>query len=82
MAFGFEHSFVVSDKWYDADAAHNAGCRSVIIRAPWNGGGHHDMIVPSLAAAADKILQLQPLLMVPDGVLRPASAIEGTGVMA
>lgn len=77
-----EHSFVVSDKWYDADAAHNAGCRSILIRAPWNGAGHHDMIVPSLAAAADKILQLQPMPVAPDSILRRASATEGTGAMA
>jgi D-glycero-D-manno-heptose 1,7-bisphosphate phosphatase len=76
-----EHSFVVSDKWYDAEAAHNAGCRSIIIRAPWNGAGHHDMIVPSLAAAADKILQLQPMPAAPDPELPRASATEGTTVM-
>jgi D-glycero-D-manno-heptose 1,7-bisphosphate phosphatase len=75
------HSFVVSDKWYDADAAHNTGCLSIIIRAPWNGAGHHDMIVPSLAAAADKILQLQPMPDASDATYSRASVPEGTGVM-
>ena len=55
-----EHSFVVSDKWQDAQAAHVTGCTSVLLKSPWNGSNHHDFIVPSLAAAAQKILQLQP----------------------
>jgi D-glycero-D-manno-heptose 1,7-bisphosphate phosphatase len=71
-----EHSFVVSDKWYDADAAHNAGCMSIIIRAPWNGAGHHDMIVSSLAAAADKILQLQPMPVIVDSSRWRAAAMD------
>jgi D-glycero-D-manno-heptose 1,7-bisphosphate phosphatase len=54
-----EHSFVVSDKWQDASAAAAAGCTSVLIRSPWNGSGHHDFVVATLADAVGKILQLQ-----------------------
>jgi len=54
-----DHSFVISDKWQDAAAAQVAGCTSVLIQSPWNGGGHHDFVVPSLAEAVGKILQLQ-----------------------
>jgi D-glycero-D-manno-heptose 1,7-bisphosphate phosphatase len=54
-----EHSFIISDKWQDARAARAVGCTSMILKAPWNGPGHHDFLLPSLAAIADKILQLQ-----------------------
>ena len=54
-----EHSFVISDKWQDARAARAVGCTSMILKSPWNGPGHHDFVLPSLAAIADKILQLQ-----------------------
>lgn len=52
-----DRCFMVSDKWQDAAAAEVAGCTSVLIRSPWNGGGHHDFVVPSLADAVGKILQ-------------------------
>ncbi len=53
-----EHSFVVSDKWQDAEAARNAGCTSLLLRSPWNGYVHRDFLLPDLAAAVEKILQL------------------------
>ena len=54
-----ERSFVISDKWQDAQAAHITGCTSVLIRSPWNGSGHHDFIVSDLPAAVKKVLQLR-----------------------
>jgi D-glycero-D-manno-heptose 1,7-bisphosphate phosphatase len=54
-----DHSFVISDKWQDAKAAQNAGCTSILIQSPWNGGGHHDFIVETLKQAVAKVLQLQ-----------------------
>lgn len=54
-----DRSFVLSDKWPDSEAARQVGCTSVLIESPWNGSGHHDFVVPSLAAAAEKILTLQ-----------------------
>ncbi|MBI3880220.1 MAG: HAD-IIIA family hydrolase [Verrucomicrobia bacterium] len=54
-----EHSFVVSDKWQDAQAAQNAGCTSLLLKSPWNGKGHHDFIVADLNTAVDKILALR-----------------------
>jgi D-glycero-D-manno-heptose 1,7-bisphosphate phosphatase len=53
-----ERSFVVSDKWQDARAARTVGSTSMIIHSPWVGPGHHDFVLPSLAAVAGKILQL------------------------
>ena len=53
-----ERCFVISDKWQDAQAAHVAGCTSVLIQSPWSGSGHHDFVVPDLAAAVKKILHL------------------------
>lgn len=54
-----DHSFVISDKWQDAKAAQNAGCTSILIRSPWNGGGHHDFVVDKLESAVAKVMQLQ-----------------------
>ncbi len=51
-------SFVVSNKWQDAAAAHVTGGTSILIESPLNGDGHHDFIVKSLPAAVDKILSL------------------------
>jgi len=53
-----ERSFVVSDKWQDAQAAHLTGCTSLLIESPWNGKCHRDFIIPSLADAVEKILEL------------------------
>lgn len=54
-----EHSFVISDKWQDARAARAVGCTSMMLRSPWIGSGHHDFVMPTLAAIADKIIRLQ-----------------------
>jgi D-glycero-D-manno-heptose 1,7-bisphosphate phosphatase len=54
-----DHSFVVSDKWQDAKAAQNAGCTSILIQSPWNGSGHHDFVLSSLAEVPARIAQLQ-----------------------
>jgi len=54
-----DRSFVISDKWQDSEAARAAGCTSVLIKSPWVGTAHHDFLLPSFAAAVEKILQLQ-----------------------
>lgn len=54
-----ERSFVISDKWQDAKAAHAVGCTSMMLHSPWIGCGHHDFVLSSLPAIAGKILQLQ-----------------------
>jgi D-glycero-D-manno-heptose 1,7-bisphosphate phosphatase len=54
-----ERSFVISDKWQDAAAARTVGCTSLLINSPWIGTAHRDFLLPSLAAAVEKILQLQ-----------------------
>ena len=54
-----DRCFVISEKWQDAEAAHNAGCTSLLIKSPWNGSGHRDFILPNLRAVAHKILQIQ-----------------------
>src|SRR5437764_9190752 len=53
-----DRSFVVSDKWQDAQAAHNAGCTSILLNSSWIGKGHQDFVLPNLNAIADKILYL------------------------
>ena len=54
-----DQSFVVSDKWQDAEAARTAGCTSLLLNSPWIGQGHHDFVLPDLKAITDKILQLK-----------------------
>lgn len=51
-------SFVISDKWQDAEAARRAGVTSVLLDSPWLGKGHHDFVLPDLATVVGKILQL------------------------
>jgi D-glycero-D-manno-heptose 1,7-bisphosphate phosphatase len=54
-----DRSFVISDKWQDAQAAHVMGCTSILLQSPWNGKGHHDFVLPDIPSLAQKILQLQ-----------------------
>lgn len=60
-----ERSFVVSDKWQDAEAARQLGCISLLIRSPWIGSGHHDFVLENLQQAVQRVLQLHaaPLLL-------------------
>lgn len=51
-----DHSYVISDKWVDAEMAEAAGSTSVLIRSQQNGKGHHDFIVDDLDGAVAKIL--------------------------
>jgi len=53
-----DHSFVVSERWVDAEMADAAGATSVLIRSELNGKGHHDFVVPDLDAAVTKILEI------------------------
>jgi D-glycero-D-manno-heptose 1,7-bisphosphate phosphatase len=54
-----DRSFVISDKWQDAEAARQAGCTSLLLQSPWVGDGHHDFVLPDLAAIVEKILVLR-----------------------
>ncbi|MFO1488666.1 MAG: HAD-IIIA family hydrolase [Verrucomicrobiota bacterium] len=54
-----DRSFVISDKWQDAEAARAVGCTSLLIKSPWTGDAHHDFVLPDLAAVVNKILSLQ-----------------------
>ena len=54
-----DRSFVISDKWQDAEAARQAGCTSLMIESPWIGSVHHDFLMPTFKAAVEKILQLR-----------------------
>jgi len=51
-------SFVISDKWQDAEAARRAGATSVLLDSPRLGKGHHDFVLPDLSTIVEKILQL------------------------
>ncbi len=54
-----DHSYVISDKWQDAEAARIAGCTSLLMESPWVGKVHRDFLLPDLAAIVEKILQLR-----------------------
>jgi D-glycero-D-manno-heptose 1,7-bisphosphate phosphatase len=53
-----DRSFVISDKWPDAQAALAVGATSLLIQSPWLGNAHHDLVVKDFRAAVDKLLQL------------------------
>jgi D-glycero-D-manno-heptose 1,7-bisphosphate phosphatase len=57
-----DHSFVISDKWQDAEAARTAGCTSLLLQSPWIGQGHHDFVLPNLKSIAEKIIHLKQQL--------------------
>jgi D-glycero-D-manno-heptose 1,7-bisphosphate phosphatase len=57
-----DHSFVISDKWQDAEAARTAGCTSLLLQSPWIGQGHHDFVLPDLKSIVQKIIQLRQQL--------------------
>ena len=54
-----DRSFVISDKWQDAEAARTAGCTSLLVDSPWLGKVHRDFVLPDLAAVVEKILRLK-----------------------
>lgn len=54
-----DRSFVISDKWQDAEAARAAGCTSLLLESPWVGKVHRDFVLPNLAAIVEKILHLR-----------------------
>ncbi len=53
-----ERSYVISDKWQDAQAAHVAGCTSLLLKSPWIGKGHHDFVLSNLSEVFQKVQQL------------------------
>ncbi len=55
-----DHSFVVSDKWQDSEAARTAGCTSLLVQSPYIGNVHHDFILPDFDSLIEKLLQLKP----------------------
>jgi len=54
-----DRSFVISDKWQDAEAARTAGCTSLLLHSAWVGDGHHDFVLQDLDAIVEKILRLR-----------------------
>jgi phosphoglycolate phosphatase-like HAD superfamily hydrolase len=55
-----DHSFVISDKWQDSEAARTAGCTSLLLQSPYNGNAHHDFILGDFDSLIEKLLQLRP----------------------
>jgi len=54
-----DRSFVISDKWQDAEAARTAGCTSLLINSPFVGKAHKDFVLPDIGAVVEKILRLK-----------------------
>ncbi len=54
-----DRSFVISDKWQDAEAARTAGCTSLLLQSPWVRSVHRDFVLPDLTAIVQKILHLR-----------------------
>lgn len=49
-------SYMVGDTWRDMEAGRAAGCRTVLVRWPYNEGVAADVVVESVAAVADLLL--------------------------
>jgi len=54
-----DRSFVISDKWQDAEAARTVGCTSLLINSPFVGKVHRDFVLPDLDSVVEKILRLK-----------------------
>ena len=54
-----DRSFVISDKWQDAEAARLAGSTSLLVQSPWIGKVHRDFVISDLASAVEKILMIK-----------------------
>jgi D-glycero-D-manno-heptose 1,7-bisphosphate phosphatase len=54
-----DRSFVIGDKWQDAEAARTAGCTSLLLKSPWVGTVHRDFLLPDFEAVVNKILRLK-----------------------
>ena len=55
---GLQQSYVISHRWPDAEAARDVGALSVMIRSPWLGHVHRDVVAEDFAGAVEKILEL------------------------
>ncbi len=65
-AIDLHRSFVISDKWQDAEMARRAGATSLLVQSPWLGDGHHDFVLPDLPCLVEKLLQLcSPYTLLP-----------------
>ena len=53
-----DRSFVISDKWQDAEAARIAGSTSLLLKSPWVGNVHRDFVMPDLETIVNKIIAL------------------------
>lgn len=53
-----DRSFVLSDKWQDAEAARVVGCTSVLVQSPWIGTVHRDFLAPTTTEAVEIICGL------------------------
>jgi D-glycero-D-manno-heptose 1,7-bisphosphate phosphatase len=54
-----DQSFIISDKWQDAEAGRLAGSTSVLVQSPWVGKVHRDFLVPDLKTAVEKVLMVK-----------------------
>ncbi|HON07918.1 MAG TPA: HAD-IIIA family hydrolase [Verrucomicrobiota bacterium] len=52
-------SIIISDKWQDAQVARMLCCLSILINSPWIANCRHDLLVPNLASAVEKINQIK-----------------------
>ena len=50
-------SYLVGDTWRDVEAARAAGCRSLLVRRPYNADVTADGYVDSLSAAVDAVIE-------------------------
>lgn len=51
------HSYVISNRWQDGEAARLIGSTALFIESPWLGRGHHDFAVRDFEAAVEKVFE-------------------------
>lgn len=51
-------SFVISDKWQDAEASRRVGATSLLVQSPWLGDVHHDFVLPDLSSLIERCCSL------------------------
>jgi D-glycero-D-manno-heptose 1,7-bisphosphate phosphatase len=50
-------SFIIGDTWKDMEAGKAAGCKTILLDAPYNQGVQCDFRIKSISEAADIIIK-------------------------
>jgi D-glycero-D-manno-heptose 1,7-bisphosphate phosphatase len=71
-----DRSFIIGNRWQDAELARITGCVSLLVESPWIGRGHHDFVMPDIHAVTQKILGLADAGYESSSIVRMTSTSE------